>query len=150
MNKCLLSLFAFGAASLSAVAALTTTATVPLRYVSAEEAFAALKEKLGPEAAAAVGVDRPMNALTLDPLHDQAPKIREFLAKFDVRRPQLLIHATITQHIDATKTEPARDVVLSRPTIVTQEGKRCIIKIPGQDGTTSVELQIESTPPVKE
>jgi type II secretory pathway component GspD/PulD (secretin) len=123
---------------------------VPLRYVSAEEAFAALKEKLGPEASAAVGVDVPKNALTLDPLHDQAPKIREFLAKFDVRSPQLLVQATITRHIEATKTEPARDVVISRPTIVTQEGRPCVIKIPGQDGTTSVELRIESTPRMKE
>jgi hypothetical protein len=151
MNKLALILLTIGATTLSGFAAPERSASIDLRFVPAEEAFAALKEKLGNDAAQAVAkVDARTNSLTLIPTHAQAAKVRDFLAALDVKPRQLIVHGVITRRVEATATKEAHDEVLSRPTAVVREGDRLIFKIPGQDGATSVELRINSVPAPKQ
>jgi hypothetical protein len=57
---------------------------VALRYVAAADAFTAVQQKLGDDAAKAVsGVDDKRNTLALDVNHSQEPTVRAFLTGLD-------------------------------------------------------------------
>jgi hypothetical protein len=134
MNKSGIILLAVCAVSLSAFAALKPpSSNVELRFVPAEEAYAALKDHLGGDGASSVtSVDVRRNALTLDATHPQAAKAREFLAAFDKRPLQLVVQAVISRRVAATATEKAREVILSRPTCFAGEGQRVVFSVPGR------------------
>ena len=77
------------AAALSAFAAVSAdspSADIPLRYVAATELYDAVKQQLGPTAAASVvSVDIRTNTLKLDAAHPDATKVRKLIAKLDQR-----------------------------------------------------------------
>jgi hypothetical protein len=62
---------------------------VALRYVAAADAFTAVQQKLGDDAAKAVsGVDDKRNTLALNLNHSQAPMVRAFLTGLDHEPPK--------------------------------------------------------------
>ena len=132
--------------SLTALGAMTLP-DIALRFVSAAQAFDALKQQLGPTAAGAVSrLDERHNSIALHPTHPDANKVREFLAAFDHRQPQVRVDATITKRIEATATSPARDEVVSRPTIFSPADRPIVLSIPGDRSSTNIELRITTTP----
>jgi hypothetical protein len=150
MNKPAVTLFAIGVLTLSAFAEVKHPNTINLRFAPVEDVRAAVKEKLGGDAAGAISeTDARTNTLTLDPAHAQAGKVRDFLLAFDVRQPAVMVHAVITRHVKATATKEAHDEVVARPTAIVPEGKPLIFKVPGQDDT-SIELRINSVPAPKQ
>src|SRR4051812_18785023 len=132
MNKYALALLAVCGVSLSAMAALKhDSRTIELRFVPANEAFAALREHLGEGGASAIAsIDLRKNTLNLDEDHPQAAKARAFIAGFDVRPPQVFVQAVISRHVPATATQNAHDEVLARPTCVAREGDPVVFKVP--------------------
>ena len=57
---------------------------VALRFVTAADAFTAIKQELGAKAAEAVsGVDEKRNTVALNSAHSQAAMVRAFLIRFD-------------------------------------------------------------------
>lgn len=62
---------------------------VALRFVTAADAFTAVQQKLGTNAAAAVSrVDEKRNTVALNSTHSQAAIVRAFLTGFDQRPPK--------------------------------------------------------------
>jgi len=116
---------------------------INLRYVSATEALVTLLKKLGPEGMEAVAkVDLKRNVLTLDDKHPQAAQVREALAGLDHKPELLRIEATMRRHFDATKNSPARDAVLSRPTVEMVLGRTATLTLPEEGGSLTVDLKV--------
>jgi hypothetical protein len=146
MNKTLL-LLAITGISLSSFAALSNTKSVSLRFVDATEAYQAIEQKLGSEAASAVRrVDRRANALSVDLSHPDATRVREFLTSFDHRQPQVLVSAVIKRRVEATPETPAHDEIVARPTLFGRADRPIRMTIPGERSGTNVELEITYIP----
>ena len=74
----------------------TVMPLVPLRFVTSDDAFMAIQEKLGAKAADAVaGVDHKRNTVALDSAHAQAVVVRAFLTGLD--------HPPQAVRVDASK-----------------------------------------------
>jgi hypothetical protein len=146
MKKLHLLFLACAAAALSAYAAVPAAqapAGVALCYVTAPHAFTVIKQKLGATATDAVSsVDEKQNVIVLDATHSQAPIVRAFLIGLDQRPPEVRVEATITRRLEATAAFPARDEVLSSRTILAQAGRPETFSIPGDRGTTEIELRV--------
>jgi hypothetical protein len=137
---------ACGAVALSTYAAVPTTQASPgvaLCYVTAAHAYTVIKQQLGATATDAVSsVDEKRNVIVLDAAHTQAPVVRAFLTGLDHRPPEVRVEATITRRLEATAASPARDEVLSRRTVLAQPGRPEIFSIPGDHGSTQIELRV--------
>jgi hypothetical protein len=138
-------LLACAATVLAAYAA--TPATEPpivaLRFVSAAGAFNAIQQKLGAKAAEAVSrVDEKRNTVALDSAHSQSVVVRAFLAGLDHQPPEVRVEATITRRLETTASSPARDEVLSRRTFLPQGARPEVFSIPGEHGSTKIELRV--------
>ena len=144
MNKTRLALISIAAASLTAVAAVSSnSASVEMRFVGAADAYKAVEERLGRDAATAVrSVDPQRNSLSIDATHPQATKVREFLATFDRREEQVMVHAVISREVKATATAPARKEVLSRPTLIGTVGRSMSIQTSVGGESILVELEV--------
>lgn len=82
----LLGVIAAALSAFAAVSADSPSADIPLRYVAATELYDAVKQQLGPTAAASVvSVDIRTNTLKLDAAHPDATKVRKLIAKLDQR-----------------------------------------------------------------
>ena len=74
---------------------------VALGYVAAADAFTAVQQKLGTNAAAALSqVDEKRNTVALDSAHPQAVFVRAFLAGLDYRPPEIRVDATAATAAD--------------------------------------------------
>ena len=146
MKKLHLLFVACAAAALSAYAAVPAAqapAAVALRYVTAPHAFTGIKQKLGATATDAVSsVDEKQNVIVLNATHSQAPIVRAFLAGLDQAPAEVLVDATITRRVDATAASPARNETLSRRIISPQTGRPEVFNIPGDEGSTRVEIRV--------
>jgi serine/threonine protein kinase len=72
----------------------TMMPVVPLRFVSSDDAFMAIQEKLGAKAADAVArVDHKRNTVALDSAHSQAAVVRAFLTGLDHQPPGVRVEA---------------------------------------------------------
>ena len=126
-----------------AAAPATEPPVVALRYALAADAFTAIQQKLGAKAAEAVsGVDEKRNTVALDSAHSQAVVVRAFLTGLDHQPPEVRVDATITRRLEATASSPARDEVLSRRTILPQAARPEVFSIPGEHGSTKIELRM--------
>ena len=115
---------------------------VALRYVSAADAFTAVQQKLGANAAEAVsGVDEKRNTVALNSTHSQATIVRAFLTGLDCQPPEIRIDATITRHREATASSPAREEILSRRIVIPQPARPEAFSIPEEHGSTRIELR---------
>jgi hypothetical protein len=116
---------------------------VALRFVSAAGAFTAVQQMLGTNAAEAVSrVDEKRNTLALNSDHSQAAIVRAFLTGLDHQPPEVRVDATLTRRLEATASSPARDEVLSRRTVLPQAGRPEVFSIPGEHGSTKIELRV--------
>src|SRR4051812_28425303 len=112
-----------------------------LRFVTAADAFTAVQQKLGANAAEAVSrVDEKRNTVALNSTHSQAAIVRAFLTGFDHQPPEILVDATITRHREATASSPAREEVLTRR-IVPQAARPEAFSIPEEHGSTRIEFR---------
>ena len=146
MNKALLFLAITGI-TLSSFASLSNTKSVSLRFVNATEAFDAIKQKLGPDAAAAVRtVDIRANALSVDVSHPDATRVRDFLTTFDHLQPQVIVKAVKKRRVKATPETPAHEEIVSRPTLFGRPGHPIRFSIPGENKDTTVEFEISYVP----
>src|SRR5262245_25832190 len=115
---------------------------VALRFVTAAEAFIAVQQKLGANAAEAVSqVDEKRNTVALNSTHSQAAMVGAFLTGFDRQPPEIRIDATITRHREATASSPAREEVLSRRIVLPQAARAEAFSIPEENGSTRIELR---------
>jgi len=148
MNKTRLAFLSIAAASLTAVAAVSSnSASVALRYVGAADAYKAVEERLGRDAATAVeSVDPRQNSLSIDASHPQANKVREYLATFDRREEQVMVRAVISREVKATPDAPARVEVLSRPTLVGALGQNLTLQTSVGGESIRLELQVLPVP----
>ena len=113
-----------------------------LRFVTAADAFTTIQQKLGANAAEAVsGVDEKRNTVALNSTHSHAAIVRAFLTGFDHQPPEIRIDATITRHREATASSPAREEVLSRRIVLPQAARPEAFSIPGEHGSTRIELR---------
>ncbi len=135
------------AAAFGAYAAAPTAqspAGIALRHVTAADAFSAIQQQLGTNAADAVSlVDEQRNAITLDPAHAQAAIVRAFLAGLDHQPPLVRVDATITRRVDATATSPARIEESSLAAALAPGGQPGVFNIPGEHGSTQIELRVK-------
>ena len=137
-------LLACAAAVLGAYAAEPTfdPPVVALRFVTAADAFIAVQQKLGANAAEAVSrVDEKRNTVAVNSTHSHAAIVRAFLAGFDHRPPEIRVDATITRHREATASSPAREEVLSRRIVLPQGARPEAVSIPEEHGSTRIELR---------
>jgi hypothetical protein len=115
---------------------------VALGFVTAADAFTAVQQKLGANAAQAVtGVDEKRNTVALNSSHSQAAIVRAFLTGLDHRPPEIRVDATITRHREATASSPAREEVLSRRIILPQAARPEAFSIPEEHGFTRIEFR---------
>jgi hypothetical protein len=115
---------------------------VALRFVTAAHAFTAVQEKLGANAAEAVSqVDEKRNTVALNLTHSHAAIVRAFLSGFDHQPPEIRVEATITRLREATANSPAREEVLSRRIVLPQAARPEAFNIPGEHGSTRIELR---------
>jgi len=137
-------LLACAATVLGAYAAEPTSnpPVVALRFVTAADAFTAVQQKLGANAAEAVSrVDEKRNTVALNSTHSHAAIVRAFLTGFDHRPPEIRVDATITRHREATASSPAREEVLSRRIVLPQDARPEAFSIPEEHGSTRIELR---------
>jgi hypothetical protein len=148
MNRARFTFLVICAASVTAFAAFSPSAvSIDLRFVGASEAYKAIEDRLGADAASAIrDIDLRRNALSVDSSHPQAARVREFLASFDRRPAQVMVDAVVTHRIEATADAPAREEVLSRWSVFGRADQPITLKIPGEGATTNIELQITSIP----
>jgi hypothetical protein len=119
------------------------TLSSPLRYVSVAEALAAVQKHLDPVAVGAISqIDLDRNVITLKADHPLAGKVREFLGSLDHPPQQVRFTGTVIHHEDATATSPARDEVISHPTITGLMNHPMTLDIPGDHGSTRIEFQV--------
>jgi len=146
MKKPHLLFLACAAAVLSACAAVPVAQApsgVALCYVTAGHAFNVIEQQLGAAAADAVAsVDEERNLIALNAKHTQAPIVRAFLTGLDQRPPEARVEATMTRRVEATAASSARDEVLSRRTIFAQTGRPEVLRVPGDHGSTEIELRV--------
>src|SRR3954471_18787779 len=119
-------LLACAATVLGAYAAepISSPPVVALCFVAAAEAFTAVQQKLGANAAESVsGVDEKRNTVALNSTHSQAAIVRTFLTGLDHQPPEIRVDATITRHWEATASSPAREEVLARRVVVPQAAR---------------------------
>jgi hypothetical protein len=117
-------------------------AVVALRFASAAEAFTAVQQKLGANAAEAVSrVDEKRNTVALNASHSQAAIVRAFLTGLDHQPPEIRVEATITRQREATASSPAREEVLSRRIVIPQAARPETLSIPEEHGSTRIELR---------
>ena len=117
-------------------------AVVALRFVTAADAFTAVQQKLGANAAKAVtGMDERRNTVALNSTHSQAAIVRAFLTGFDHMGPEVRVDATVTRHRKATASSPAREEVLSRRIVIPQAARPEAFSIPEEHGSTRIELR---------
>jgi hypothetical protein len=115
---------------------------VALRFVLAADAFTAVQQKLGVNAAEAVSqVDEKRNTVALNSIHPHAAIVRAFLTGLDHRPPEIRVDATITRHREATASSPAREEVLSRRIVLLQAARPEAFSIPEEHGSTRIELR---------
>ena len=115
---------------------------VALRFVTAADAFTAVQQRLGANAAEAVSrVDEKRNTVALNSTHAQAAIVRAFLTGFDHRPPEVRVDATITRRLEATASSPAREEVLSRRIVLPQGARPEAFRIPEEQGSTRIELR---------
>ena len=115
---------------------------VALSYVAAADAFTAVQQKLGANAAEAVSrVDEKRNTVALNSTHSQAAIVRAFLTGLDHRPPEIRVDATITRHREATASSTAREEVLSRRIVIHQAARPESFSIPEEHGSTRIELR---------
>ena len=70
---------------------------VALKFVAAADAFTAVQQKLGANAAEAVsGVDEKRNTVALNLTHAQAAIVRAFLMGLDYRPPEVRVGKGVT------------------------------------------------------
>ena len=113
---------------------------VALRFVSAADAFTAVQQKLGANAAEAVSrVDEKRNTVALNSTHSQAAIVRAFLTGLDQQPPEIRIDATITRRREATGDSPAREEVLARRILLAARPEA--FSIPEEHGSTRIELR---------
>ena len=127
---------------LGAYAAEPSPPVVALRFVTAADAFTAVQQKLGANAAEAVSrVDEKRNTVALNSTHSQAAIVRAFLTGLDHRPPEIRVDATITRHRESTASSPAREEVLSRRIVLPQAARSEAFSIPEEHGSTRIELR---------
>ena len=115
---------------------------VALCFATAADAFTAVQQKLGANAAEAVSrVDEKRNTVALNSTHSHAAIVRGFLIGFDRRPPEIRVDATITRHREATASSPAREEVLSRRIVIPQAARPEAFSIPEEHGSTRIELR---------
>ena len=115
--------------------------------INATEAFDAITQKLGPDAAAAVRtVDIRANALSVDVSHPDATRVRDFLTTFDHLQPQVIVKAVMKRRVEATPGTPAHEEIVSRPTLFGRPGHPIRFSIPGENKDTTVEFEITCLP----
>jgi len=115
---------------------------VALCFVTAADAFTAIQQKLGANAAEAVsGVDEKRNTVALNSDHSQAAIVRAFLTGLDHRPPEIRVDATITRYREATASSPAREEVLSRRIVLPQAARPEALSIPEEHGSTRIEFR---------
>ena len=115
---------------------------VALRFVTATDAFTAVQQQLGANAAEAVSrVDEKRNTVALNSTHSQAAIVRAYLTGFDQRPPEICVDATITRHREATASSPAREEVLARRIVLPQAARPEAFSIPEEHGSTRIELR---------
>jgi hypothetical protein len=115
---------------------------VALRFAAAADAFTAVQQKLGANAAQAVSrVDEKRNTVALNSTHSQAAIVRAFLTGFDRQPPEIRVDATITRHREATGSSPAREEVLSRRIVLPQAARPEAFSILEEHGSTRIELR---------
>ncbi|MEY2407840.1 MAG: hypothetical protein QOF48_510 [Verrucomicrobiota bacterium] len=120
----------------------TNSPVVALCFVTAADAFTAIQQKLGTNAAEAVSqVDEKRNTVALNSTHSQAGIVRAFLTGLDHRPPEIRVDATITRHREATGSSPAREEVLSRRLVIHQAARPEAFSIPEEHGSTRIELR---------
>ena len=137
-------LLACAATVLGAYAAEPTSnpPVVALRFVTAADAFTAVQQKLGANAAEAVSrVDEKRNTVALNLTHSQAAIVRAFLTGFDHRPPEIRVDATITRHREATASSPARQEVLSGRIVLPQGARPEAFSIPEEHGSTRIQFR---------
>jgi hypothetical protein len=136
-------LLACAATVLGAYAAEPTSnpPVVALCFVAAADAFTAVQQKLGANAAEAVSqVDEKRNTVALNSTHSHAAIVRAFLTGLDHQPPEIRVDATITRHREATANSLAREEVLSRRIILPQARPEAF-RIPEEHGSTRIELR---------
>jgi len=115
---------------------------VALCFVAAADAFTAVQQMLGTNAAEAVSrVDEKRNTVALNSTHSQSAIVRAFLTGFDHRPPEIRVDATITRYREATANSPAREEVLSRRIVIPQAARPEAFSIPEEHGSTRIELR---------
>ena len=137
-------LLACAATVLSASAAEPTAnpPVVALRFVTAADAFTAVQQKLGANAAEAVsGVDEKRNTVALNSTHSDAAIVRAFLTGLDHRPPEIRVDATVTRHREATASSPAREEVLSRRIVLPPAARPEAFSIPEEHGSIHIEFR---------
>ena len=113
---------------------------VALRFVTAAGAFSAVRQELGANAAEAVSrVDEKRNTVALNSTHAQTAIVRAFLTGLDHQPPEIRVDATITRHMEATATSPAREEVLSRRIVLA--ARPDAFSIPEEHGSTRIEFR---------
>src|SRR5678816_2256411 len=115
---------------------------VALCFVAAADAFTAVQQKLGANAAEAGSrADEKRNTVALNSTHSQAAIVRAFLTGLDHRPPEIRVDATITRLREATASSPAREEVLSRRIVIRQAARPEAFSIPEEHGSTRIELR---------
>src|ERR1051325_7278511 len=113
---------------------------VALRFVTAAGAFSAVRQELGANAAEAVSrVDEKRNTVALNSTHAQTAIVRAFLTGLDHQPPEIRVDATITRHMEATATSPAREEGLSRRIVLA--ARPDAFSIPEEHGSTRIEFR---------
>jgi hypothetical protein len=115
---------------------------VALRFATAGDAFAAVQQNLGTNAAEAIlRVDEKSNTVALNSTHSQAAVVHAFLAGFDHRPPEIRVEATITRRREATASSPPHEEVLSRTRFLPQGDRPESISIPEEHGSVLIEFR---------
>jgi hypothetical protein len=120
---------------------ISNPSVVALRFAAAADAFTAVQQKLGANAAEAVSrVDEKRNTVALNSTHSQAAIVRAFLTGLDHRPPEIRVDATITRRLEATAGSPASEKVLSRRIVLPQAAPE-MFSIAGEHGPIQIELR---------
>jgi hypothetical protein len=115
---------------------------VALRFAAAADAFTAVQQKLGANAAAAVsGVDEKRNTVALNSAHPHAAIVRAFLTGLDHQPPEVRVDATVTRLRGATANSAAREEVLSRRIILPRAARPEAFSIPDEHGSIRIEFR---------
>jgi hypothetical protein len=119
----------------SAISAEQTFDVIKLRFIAASEAYDAVKQQLGANAASAVtSIDIRGNALGVDSAHAEASNVRNLVAKLDQRPTTVKVAAIIKRILPATSASAEREEIIGRPTLLGTTNQPMKMRFSGSEG----------------